>query len=384
MTPKYRKDFARLENFQHKHSVLIVDDEESIRNSFQRIFADEAYEVHTASTGWEGLNKLHTAQKPYSLIISDQRMPLTNGVQFFSKAKDIFPDAVHVLLTGYDNSAAMVDAVHKGEVHLYLRKPWQEKELLLHIKQSFSKAEIIAENKRLLESIKTKDQEIQALNKKLINKNNESADDLLAQTEKLKENYKTSQIILDGIVKTLSKMIATRDPYTSGHEDQVAKLARRIAEERQLSEDQISAIHVAAALHDIGKISIPSEILTKPGILSDLEKEIIKTHCKVAKDLISDIEFPYPVAEIIYQHHERMDGSGYPCGLTGNEVSIEARIIAVADVVDAMASYRPYRPALGMNAAIDEIVKFRDIKYDPQVVDACLKLYKRTEQDKLN
>jgi putative nucleotidyltransferase with HDIG domain len=311
-------------------------------------------------------------------------MPMMSGVQFFTQAKDIFPDAVRILLTGYADTAVVIDAINKGGVHLYFTKPWHEEELLLHIKQSFSKVEILQENKRLIELIKKKNDELLELNKTLEKRTKDKTDDLLAQTEKLKDSYKKSQIILDGIVKTLSKIIETRDPYTSGHEDQVAKIACKIAKEMKLTEEQITAIHIAATLHDIGKISVPSEILTKPGCLSDLEREIIKTHCKVANDILINIEFPYPVAEIIFQHHERMDGSGYPRGLKGDNIAIEARIIGAADVMDAMASYRPYRPALGVDAAIEEIVKFRGITYDPAVVDACLKIYKDTGKNKLH
>ena len=378
------KDFELPKTSKYRHSILIVDDEESILNAFKRILADGDYEVHTASNGLEGLKKLHTAQRPYSLIISDQRMPMMSGVQFFTQAKDIFPDAVRILLTGYADTAAVIDAINKGGVHLYFTKPWHEEELLLHIKQSFSKVEILQENKRLIELIKKKNDELLELNKTLEKRTKDKTDDLLAQTEKLKDSYKKSQIILDGIVKTLSKIIETRDPYTSGHEDQVAKIACKIAKEMKLTEEQITAIHIAATLHDIGKISVPSEILTKPGRLSDLEREIIKTHCKVANDILINIEFPYPVAEIIFQHHERMDGSGYPRGLKGDNIAIEARIIGAADVMDAMASYRPYRPALGVDAAIEEIVKFRGITYDPAVVDACLKIYKNTGKNKLH
>jgi len=379
-----RKDLELSKYSQYKHSILIVDDEESILNSFQRILADEDYEVHTVNNGSEGLNKLRTAQKPYSVIVSDQRMPEMSGVQFFAQAKDIFPDAVRILLTGYADSNAIIDAINKGGVHLYFTKPWREEEILLHIKQSLSKVEILAENKRLVELIKIKNQELIKLNKTLEKKANDRTNDLLAQTEKLKDSYKKSQLILDGIVKTLSKIVATRDPYTSGHEDQVAKIACKIAKEMKLTEEQISSIYISATLHDIGKISVPSEILTKPSVLTNLEREIIKTHCKVANDILANIEFPYPVAEIIYQHHERMDGSGYPRGLKGDDIALEARIIGVADVIDAMASYRPYRPALGVDAAIEEITKFRGVTYDPSVVDACLKIYKRTAKDSIN
>jgi len=377
-------DLELPKTLKQKHSILIVDDEDSILNAFKRILADGDYEIHTASNGLEGLNKLHTANRPYSLIISDQRMPVMNGVQFFTQAKDIFPDAVRILLTGYADTAAVIDAINKGGVHLYFTKPWHEEELLLHIKQSFSKVEILQENKRLIELIKNKNDELLKLNKTLEKRTKDKTDDLLAQAEKLKESYKKSQIILDGIVKTLSMIIETRDPYTSGHEDQVAKIACNIAKEMKFTEEQITAIHISATLHDIGKISVPSEILTKPGRLSDLEMEMIKTHCKVANDILINIEFPYPVAEIIFQHHERMDGSGYPRGLKGDKIAIEARIIGVADVMDAMASYRPYRPALGVDAAIEEIVKFRGITYDPAVVDACLKIYKNTAENKLH
>ena len=379
-----RKDLELSKYSQYKHSILIVDDEESILNSFQRILADEDYEVHAVNNGSEGLNKLRTAQKPYSVIVSDQRMPEMSGVQFFAQAKDIFPDAVRILLTGYADSNAIIDAINKGGVHLYFTKPWREEEILLHIKQSLSKVEILAENKRLVELIKIKNQELVKLNKTLEKKANDRTNDLLAQTEKLKDSYKKSQLILDGIVKTLSKIVATRDPYTSGHEDQVAKIACKIAKEMKLTEEQVSSIYISATLHDIGKISVPSEILTKPSVLTNLEREIIKTHCKVANDILANIEFPYPVAEIIYQHHERMDGSGYPRGLKGDDIALEAQIIGVADVIDAMASYRPYRPALGVDAAIEEITKFRGVTYDPSVVDACLKIYKRTAKDSIN
>lgn len=379
-----RKDPELSKNSKYKHSILIVDDEDSILNAFKRILADDDYEVHTVNNGSEGLNILRTAQKPYSLIVSDQRMPEMSGVQFFAQAKDIFPDAVRILLTGYADSDAIIDAINKGGVHLCFTKPWREEEILLHIKQSLSKVEILAENKRLIELIKVKNKELVRLNKTLEKKANDKTNDLLAQTEKLKDSYKKSQLILDGIVKTLSKIVETRDPYTSGHEDQVAKIACKIAKEMKLTEEQISSIYISSTLHDIGKISVPSEILTKPSVLSNLEREIIKTHCKVANDILVNIEFPYPVAEIIYQHHERMDGSGYPRGLKGDSIALEARIIGVADVIDAMASYRPYRPALGVDAAIEEIVKFRGITYDPAVVDACLKIYKNTAENKLH
>ena len=367
---------APIAPLKQRHSILIVDDEESILNAFKRILADEDYEIHTARDGMEGLNKLREAQKPFSLIISDQRMPVMNGVQFFSKAKDIFPDAVRILLTGYADNDSIIDAINKGGIHLYFTKPWREEELLVHIKESLSKTELVMENRQLVELTKKQNDELLELNKTLEDKVKEKISDLLVKAEELKVSYEKSQMILDGTVKTMSKIVETRDPYTSGHEAKVAIISCKIAEEMAMSKEQIEAIKVAATLHDIGKISIPSEILTKPGRLSDLEMEIIKTHCRVAHDILKTIKFPYPVADIILQHHERMNGSGYPQGLKGEEILLAARIIGTADVIDAMASHRPYRPALGVDSAIKEIVKYKGILYDSTVVDTCLKIYK--------
>jgi putative nucleotidyltransferase with HDIG domain len=364
------------EPLKHRHSILIVDDEESILNAFKRILADEDYEIHTASDGQEGLNKLRAAQKPFSLIISDQRMPVMNGVQFFAAAKDIFPDAVRILLTGYADTDAIIDAINKGGIHLYFTKPWREEELLAHIKQSLYKTELLMENKRLIDLIKRQNDELLNLNKTLEEKVRQKTSDLMAKAEELKASYEKAQIILDGTVKTMSKIVETRDPYTSGHEVMVAVISCKIAGEMKLPPEQIEAIHIAATLHDIGKISVPSEILTKPGRLTDLEMEIIKTHCRVAYDILKTINFPYSIADIVLQHHERIDGSGYPQGLKGDEILLEARIIAAADVIEAMASHRPYRPAQGVDIAMEEIVKNKGKLYDSNVVDACVKIYK--------
>ena len=143
-----------------------------------------------------------------------------------------------------------------------------------------------------------------------------------------------------------------------------------------MTEDQVEGIRTAAVVHDVGKIYVPSEILTKPGKLSDMEFSLIKTHAAAAYEILKTIEFPWPIADIVIQHHERLDGSGYPNGLKDDEILIEARIIAVADVVEAMASHRPYRPGLGIEVALDEVTKNRERFYDPNVVDACIALFK--------
>jgi HD-GYP domain-containing protein (c-di-GMP phosphodiesterase class II) len=171
-------------------------------------------------------------------------------------------------------------------------------------------------------------------------------------------------------------MLIARDPYTAGHQIRSAGFARAIATEMGLSKDKIDAIRMAGSIHDIGKLSIPAEILSKPTKLSEIEFSLIKAHAERGFEMLKDVESPWPLAEIVYQHHERMDGSGYPRNLKGEEILIEARILNVADVVEAMASHRPYRPGLGIDAALSEIEKNRGIFYDIAVADACLRLFR--------
>ena len=179
----------------------------------------------------------------------------------------------------------------------------------------------------------------------------------------------------DGIIETVSAAAEIRDPYTAGHQKRVARLAAAIAETLGLDEDTVESVRVASLVHDLGKLGIPAEILTKPSQLSNTEFEIIKTHTETAYRILRSIDFPWPIAEVVYQHHERLDGSGYPRGLRGDEVSLEARIIGVADVVEAMASHRPYRPALGLEAALEEVRANIGTRFDPAVAEACLALF---------
>ena len=193
--------------------------------------------------------------------------------------------------------------------------------------------------------------------------------------EELKDNLEKLRKTLGGTIQAIASTVEIKDPYTAGHQRRVANLARAIATEMGLSKDQIDGIRMAGVTHDIGKISIPAEILSKPTELSAFEVGIIRAHPQVGYDVLKEIDFPWPVAEIVLQHHERMDGSGYPQGLSGEDILLEARILAVADVVEAMASFRPYRPARGIDKALEEISQNREILYDPEVVDVCLKLF---------
>ncbi|HLZ18286.1 MAG TPA: HD domain-containing phosphohydrolase [Smithellaceae bacterium] len=368
-----------LSPLKYQHSILLIDDEEAILDIMSMMLADEGYDLHTANSAEQGI-KILQENPNFSLIISDQLMPGMTGVQFFTKARVISPNALRVLLTGYTDTEAIIEAINSGGIHLYLTKPWRKDDLLYSINQMLSKAELLIENRRLDELVKKQNVELIELNKHLEEKVRLKTLHLDQRAEELKASYEKIRIILEGTVLAMSKIVESRDPYTAGHEQQVARIATLIATKMPLPEDQIEAIRVAGSLHDIGKISVPSEILTKPGRLSRLEMEMVKTHSQNAYDILKTIEFPYPIAQIILQHHERIDGSGYPQGLHGKDILLEARIIGVADVLEAMSSHRPYRPALGIETAIEEITKHRGILYDADVVDACLCIYNQEGQ----
>jgi PAS domain S-box-containing protein len=191
----------------------------------------------------------------------------------------------------------------------------------------------------------------------------------------LKKSVESLKRTLDGTVDALSTTLEMRDPYTAGHQKRVALIACEISQEMGLSEQQIEGIRVMGFLHDIGKIVVPAEILSKPGKINEYEFHIIKAHSQVGYDILKGIELPWPVAVATIQHHERLDGSGYPHGLKGDEIILEARILAVADVLEAMASHRPYRPALGLDKALEELAQKKGTVYDTEVVNACLRLF---------
>ena len=193
--------------------------------------------------------------------------------------------------------------------------------------------------------------------------------------EEAQESFRKLQRTVEGTIQAIALTVETRDPYTAGHQRRVTKLAYAISREMGLPNDQIQRVRIAGLLHDLGKIFIPTEILSKPGQLTEVEFAIIKSHPQAGHEILKNIEFPYPIADIVIQHHERMDGSGYPAGLKGEEIVIEAKILAVADVTEAMSSHRPYRPALGLDKALKEIVNNKGTLYDAKVVEACMRVF---------
>jgi PAS domain S-box-containing protein len=200
-------------------------------------------------------------------------------------------------------------------------------------------------------------------------------DGIIEDITNRKQRVERIRKALGATVQAIAVTVETRDPYTAGHQRRVSDLARAIATEMNLPIDRIDGIRMAAAIHDLGKISVPAEILSRPTKLTNIEFSLIKTHSQSGYDILKDIDFPWPIARTVLEHHERMNGSGYPNGLTGDNLLMESRILSVADVVESMASHRPYRSALGIDAALNEISKNKRVLYDPEVSDACLRLF---------
>ena len=197
------------------------------------------------------------------------------------------------------------------------------------------------------------------------------------QVEKnFQQTCKKIEKVIEGTANIITKVIELRDPYSAGHQQRVSKLATAIAREMKLSQDKIEGTRVASLVHDIGKVNLPTEIISKPKKLVEVEFNLVKNYPRVGYDILKKVDFPWPIAEIVLQHQEKIDGSGYPRGLKGDEICIEAKILGVANVVEAMSSYKSYRPALGIDEALAEILKYKNILFDPEVVDTCLILFK--------
>lgn len=376
--------------------ILIVDDSKVQLHALEEFLRQEGYLVRTASDGVDALYKLMSSSP--DLIISDVQMPKMNGYEFCRVVKDDkeLKRIPFILLTSLSNTEDIAKGLNAGADY-YLTKPYSE-DLLLFMVKSINSGSSVKEGESRLDALELKVDgrilNISAYPQQTLNFLFSTYENLLydntklAQTKqalkklndnlevRVKEKTKSLEKTLHGIVVALSKTVEMRDPYTSGHQLRVSQLACLIAREIGLPGDQLDGIRVMGMLHDLGKIIIPAEILSKPSKLTDYEFQFIKAHPQAGYDILKEIDFPWPVATAIVQHHERLNGSGYPLGLSDQEIIIEAQILAVADVVEAMATHRPYRPALGIDAALEEISNGRGILYAANVADAVIKLFR--------
>lgn len=323
-------------------SVLVVDDDKTFREMIDRVLEPIGYSCSLASGSSEAMDML--GRDRFDIVISDIRMEGKDGLELIKEAREVFPHLDFIAVTGHAAQYKYSDIIRAGASDFIL-KPFTLEELEAKLAR-------IEREREMLEELK-------------------------AANLKIGQACQSLEKTLGNAVETLARVVEIRDPYTAGHQFRVGQLAEALARELECSENRIMSVRMVGLVHDIGKISVPSEILSKPSRLKEAEFKLIQEHSAVGYDILKGIDFQWPIAEIVLQHHERMNGSGYPNGLTGPDIRLESKIIMVADVVEAISSHRPYRPALGIGTALEEISSNRGTLYDKTVVDACLEVFSR-------
>ena len=325
--------------------ILIVDDNATNIDLLVNTLKTE-YRLGIAK---RGITALEYAEKYHpDLILLDIMMPEMDGYEVCTRLKNnpLTESVPIIFITAMSETTNKTKGFTLGAVD-YITKPFHAAEVKArvqaHLAMARMKSTLRSENALLEQMVLKKTAEIQNM--------------------------------LQGIISSMALMVEIRDPYTAGHQQRVAQLACAIAEKMGLPAQQVEGLRIAALLHDVGKIRIPVSILNRTGQLLDAELEVIKIHPQISHDILKNIPFPWPCARIVLEHHERLDGHGYPRGLHADEILLESKILSVADVTEAKSSFRPYRPAQGIEAALAELQQHRGILYDCAAVDACLELF---------
>jgi response regulator RpfG family c-di-GMP phosphodiesterase len=320
-----------------RHNILVVDDEVPNLRLLRRVLSPD-HEIFEADSGAAALKLLESEN--ISLIITDQRMPSMTGVQLLEQSLLINPDVIKILLTGYTDVQALIDAINAGNVYKYIPKPWDAEELKLTVRRALEAYELKENNDRLLVELS------QALS------------DL--------------ESVSVGTIRALADALDAKCDYTAGHSLRVSRFAVLIGRQLGLSPEHLRDVELGGILHDIGKIGVPESILWKPGSLTPEEKEIMSKHPVTSAEIIGDLKGLWRAREYVKHHHEYYDGTGYPDGLAGEDIPIGARIILVSDAYDAMTTDRPYRQAIGHEKAVAELKKLAGKQFDPTVVNALM------------
>jgi len=335
-----------------KGRILIVDDEKSIRVTLCEFLKNEGFEADSAGDAAVACSML--AEGDYDVVVTDIIMPRISGMDLLATIRQTSQTIQVLIMTGEPTVDTAVRAVQSG-ANDYLTKPINKEILLKTVKQAVS-VKKLSDEKAILE------RENFCYQKRL--------------EELVSRRTESLQNVMQGVIYLLTSVVEARDPYTAGHQIRVGNLSAAIAEKMSMNRATVDLVRTIGYIHDIGKISIPSEILSKPGKLSPLEMEMIKIHALKGRDMISKASLPEIIGQAICQHHERADGSGYPTGIKDSDIITEAKILIVADVVEAMMSHRPYRPALGLESALREIEEKSGILYNPEVAKACTSLFR--------
>lgn len=339
------------------NKVLVVDDEKSLRVTLCEFLRKEGFQADCAADTREAYKMI--AINEYDVVITDIIMPRESGMELLANIRKGSENIQIIIMTGEPSVDTAIHTVRSG-ANDYLTKPINKSNLLKTVRKAVQ-LKALHDEKAYLEK-----------QNKLYQENLE---------ELIGKRTYALQVAMQGIISLLSSVVEVRDPYTAGHQRRVGNLSAAIAQKMKLSNDTVNILRIIGYVHDIGKIVIPTEILSKPGKLSYLEMEMIGNHPSHGNEMLQKVDLPVLFAETVYQHHERFDGSGYPRGLKSDEISHEARILIVADVVEAMMSHRPYRPALGIEAALTEIQQNAGILYDPEVVATCIELFRSAKYE---
>ncbi len=334
----------------NKGYILAVDDTPASLRLLTDILTAEGYEVRSAISGELAL---HAASvQPPELVLLDVSMPGMSGFEVCERLKSQAQtrDVPVIFVSAMSETVEKVRGFELGAVD-YVTKPYHREELLARV---HTHLELNRLRHRLEDMVEERTQALK------------------------KSEAKLRTSLLDSI-SAIAATVEMRDPYTAGHQRRVAQIATAMASLLGLTDQQIEGLYLACVVHDVGKIKIPAEILSKPGTLTQLEFALIKQHPQAGYEILKEVDFPWPIAQFVLQHHERFDGTGYPQGLKGDAILLEARIIAVADTIEAMASHRPYRAGLRIEAALAEISSRRGTLYDPAVVDAAIVLFREKE-----
>jgi putative two-component system response regulator len=337
-----------------EEQILIVDDEENICNILARRLTREGYLCVTANNGREALNYFY--KDTFSLIISDIKMPEMDGVELLKKVKSVDPNMMVIMVTAYPEIDMAVEAMRLG-AYDFIIKPADLDFVVLSVKKALEK-------KRLEEEVETYHKNLEKL--------------VEERTAKLQHAYRTLKKAHLDSVKVLAEAIDAKDPYTRGHSERVGRMSLSIANHLDFAEGRLEVLEYGALLHDIGKIGIKDEVLQKPGPLSAGEYQYIQEHPLIGAKIVEEIDFFKDKIPMIRHHHEHFDGSGYPDGLIGEAIPLEARIITVPDAFDAMASLRPHRKALPLQDILVELEKGKGRQFDPKILEIFLreKIYK--------
>ncbi len=389
-----------------EHTLLLVDDEKSITKALNRLFRKEGYQILTAESGPEALEILTHNEKPVSMIISDQRMPVMNGAQFLEKAKTICPDAIRYLLTGYCDLDAVVQAVNKGQIQRYLTKPWNDDDLLLQVRQSLEHYELLFENKRLTALTAVQNEKLNELNKNLEQKVAQRTRQVIEQNKALEKANRMLEASFMDSIRLLASMVETLNPKLGRQMRQIAQLARKVGEMLKLSIAELDKIEMAGMIHDIGLIGFPDDLWCKDVKQMNAEQlRLFNEHPVIGSIILEGVEKLADVGEIVLYHHEYVNGQGFPNGLKKAKIPVGSKILlAVADYLSIITTWprnarkligytrRHFDPSVWKSftvsddpeviieeAAQKKLLVETNNKYDMEVVSALIKVIRKSK-----